>query len=69
MMFRAILYVFIGLAGTWMASDMLLAGILSAVHGALATGPALVALNSLIAIGLCWLPVFAPLQRRRGTIR
>ncbi|MDA8205475.1 MAG: hypothetical protein M0Z36_05350 [Thermaerobacter sp.] len=63
---RAWAHVAIGLVGTWMAADLFLAGIVNATHAArLPLIPGLVALNALFAIGLTWLPIFAPLRRYR----
>ena len=56
----------IGLFGTWMAADLLIAELLNALHAApLPLWPGFVALNSLLGIGLTWLPIFAPLRRYR----
>jgi uncharacterized paraquat-inducible protein A len=66
---RAWAYVLVGVIGTWCAADMFLAGILTATHMVLAPGPAAVALNALLGIGLVWLPIFRPLRHIRGVRR
>ena len=63
---QAYTQVAIGLFGTWLASDLLVAEILNALHAApLPLWPGFVALNALLGIGLTWLPIFAPLRRYR----
>lgn len=63
---QAYTQVAIGLVGTWMAADLLIAGIITTLHAApLPLWPGFVALNALLAIGLTWLPIFAPLRRYR----